>query len=791
MYKYLKYNDTPQDKSLSKEVIKIAANCFLDQTGLVRRWVKRERFPDRAPVLAPIAMIPQILDAAHKTKWTGHGGIFRTHERILEHFWWPKITEQVIKYVNACATCQLAKSTPANPAPLQSLPIPDAPNVRVHLDLMGPLKSTDENKYILVITDAWTKYADVVPLKSKTAEEVAQAFIDNWICTFSCPKTILTDNGGEFTNKVMEEITKKMNIEHKWTSPFHPQTNSSAESFNRSIIKFMKVILENDTLEWVKHLQWLKLAYNTTVHKTTLETPFALTFAFPARLPFFDLDQPKVYYRDDVATENFLRLRNSFNQAMINSAEAMKKQKEYYDKKTTERKFKLGEKVMLQEYKIITKPGENNKFRKNFAGPFKITDIISDLNVKIAPLNGKGREKLVHINRIKHFVYTDFFNSEKEMGEKEFREKIQQQVNDRKHSMTTRSMSKFKNILNAQLQMNANMSNSDNGSNNTSHQRPAVPQAASGAIPKKLKPGPPLPLAAGSDSTPTPTQSRQPPAAESFGNSIPTTPNIQMPPAAGPSPRRSPTPPTLSLPPAAGPSKRRIPTPPIINLPPAAESQTIPSFMYEGLPQAAGSAPEVPAENQTTPPELRHNLEQARMLAGLFRASAEKKINPKRRQSLSIQRLSQPKNSNQSIRNETPAIFNRRDSLRAPASPRRLFTNNQTTNTSGSGEETRFVTPENSPGAVKNIQEQKKISPVMRAVQFAASSIIQTANFLHPHSTQIGLPDKSNSSRNAGSARTAGRPATRSQVIAPEIGWLPTRPLEYKPGRGRSKTRNK
>ena len=65
------------------------------------------------------------------------------------------------------------KKSDTKPAPMAPLPIPDGPNIRMHADLFGPLKSTSGNKYALCMTDAFTKIAMVVPIPDKEATTVA------------------------------------------------------------------------------------------------------------------------------------------------------------------------------------------------------------------------------------------------------------------------------------------------------------------------------------------------------------------------------------------------------------------------------------------------------------------------------------------------------------------------------------------------------------------------------------------------------------------------------------------
>ena len=90
------------------------------------------------------------------------------------------------------------------------------------MDLFGPLKtrSASGNKLILVITDAFTKYTELVPLLNKEASTVARAFFERWICRFGVPTVIISDRGKEYLNVVMQYLTKWLGVTHDKTSPY-------------------------------------------------------------------------------------------------------------------------------------------------------------------------------------------------------------------------------------------------------------------------------------------------------------------------------------------------------------------------------------------------------------------------------------------------------------------------------------------------------------------------------------------------------------------------------------------
>jgi hypothetical protein len=60
--------------------------------------------------------------------------------------------------------------------PLQPLPVPECPNWKIHANLFEPMLTADSNKkFVLCITDAFTKYAVVTWIQNKNAETVADA----------------------------------------------------------------------------------------------------------------------------------------------------------------------------------------------------------------------------------------------------------------------------------------------------------------------------------------------------------------------------------------------------------------------------------------------------------------------------------------------------------------------------------------------------------------------------------------------------------------------------------------
>ena len=91
--------------------------------------------------------------------------------------------EDILKHIKECLKCQATKSNKfQKTVPLQPMPQCSAPNQRIHMDLFGPCKTLDMgNKYMLTITDAFTKYAEIFAISNKEAETVADVVFTKWI----------------------------------------------------------------------------------------------------------------------------------------------------------------------------------------------------------------------------------------------------------------------------------------------------------------------------------------------------------------------------------------------------------------------------------------------------------------------------------------------------------------------------------------------------------------------------------------------------------------------------------
>jgi transposase InsO family protein len=87
----------------------------------------------------------------------------------------------------------------------------------------------------LVCTDYATKWVEEKSLFRATEKSVVEFIYEDIFTHFGVPREIVTDQGTQFTSKLMKEITKKYGIKYCKSSPYHPQSNGQVESTNKVI----------------------------------------------------------------------------------------------------------------------------------------------------------------------------------------------------------------------------------------------------------------------------------------------------------------------------------------------------------------------------------------------------------------------------------------------------------------------------------------------------------------------------------------------------------------------------
>ena len=85
------------------------------------------------------------------------------------------------------------------------------------------------NKHILTITDHLTGWLEAFPIPDKSTDTTVSTFINQYLPVHMCPRYILSDNGTEFKNHLLDQVLKQLGIERIFSTPYHPQSNRKLE----------------------------------------------------------------------------------------------------------------------------------------------------------------------------------------------------------------------------------------------------------------------------------------------------------------------------------------------------------------------------------------------------------------------------------------------------------------------------------------------------------------------------------------------------------------------------------
>ncbi|XP_060836281.1 KRAB-A domain-containing protein 2-like [Rhopalosiphum padi] len=182
-------------------------------------------------------------------------------------------------------------------------------NSRCQVDLVDMQTCKDgEFKFILNYQDHLTKFIQLRPLKSKTAEKVAHHLL-NIFLVFGAPNILHSDNGREFVNKVISELCSMWDgVKIVHGKPRHSQTQRSIERANQDFQNILRAMMEdNDTTKWSEALPFVQFTKNTTYHQGIKQTPYEAMFGTKAQRGLLTSSLP----REQRKTSNRRRVRTN------------------------------------------------------------------------------------------------------------------------------------------------------------------------------------------------------------------------------------------------------------------------------------------------------------------------------------------------------------------------------------------------------------------------------------------------------------------------------------------------
>lgn len=258
-----------------------------------------------------------------------------------------------------------------------------------------------------------------------TALTCAEFFVNEVLCQHGYVKSLLTDNGRQFTSDLFKELLKLIACEHVLTSVYHPQTNAMVERRNAVIVDMLSAYCQSNQKNWDDHLAQVVWAYNTSRSETTKFSPYQLLYL---RDPVLSIDAVmELEAVNDYVHDVQRRLLSARYLASYNTDERQLRDKDRYDVDKQDTVFKEGDKVMV--WGPNRKVGKSEKLSNNYFGPYRIVKQLNNVTFRVSLDEGteimKAKTRSIHVSLMKHYhERKDFFDLLKEVKNKPSIERV-------------------------------------------------------------------------------------------------------------------------------------------------------------------------------------------------------------------------------------------------------------------------------------------------------------------------------------------------------------------------------
>ncbi len=306
-----------------------------------------------------------MLHLAHDAVVAGHPGRERTPTALRTRYYWPTMKIDAEKHIDQCVKCAHYKGVPSGPAPILQYPPPSCPFDCVSIDLLQLPPSYCGSKYIVVMVDMFSSYVMLAPIKEKTARAVAHAVVTKLICEHSTPRVLLSDNGAEFRNSVLQETCSQFGITQAFTVAYHPASNGIVERTNRKILDVLRPIVGSLLEAWEDWLPQVAATINAMVCESTGQFLHFVVFGVEKRLPHDLLSsrQPPVYDVENYAKIQLNTFANIHQEVTAKLIQTSEDRTAKQHRTANPASFQVGDTVMSLA------PERHSKLSPKFNGP--------------------------------------------------------------------------------------------------------------------------------------------------------------------------------------------------------------------------------------------------------------------------------------------------------------------------------------------------------------------------------------------------------------------------------------
>ena len=255
-------------------------------------------------------------------------------------------------------------------------------------------------KNVLVVVDHFTRYVQALMTKNHTVRTTARVLYNNYFSVFGFPQCLMSDQGTEFCGKVIAAMCSLLGVEKVWMTPYHPQTNGSAERVHQMLQRMIGKLDPEKQKKWPTHIGSIIIAYNSTRSLVTRYSPYHLMFGRRPRLPIdllFPTRRTQMLTRtiDEYIASLYDRLRKSLVIVQDCAIKEAQRQKRLYDRKVGAIELRPGDNILVQ---LDAFRGQTRKLKNRWGSDLHmvVTRVADGILAYVVKNNCTGKKKVVH-----------------------------------------------------------------------------------------------------------------------------------------------------------------------------------------------------------------------------------------------------------------------------------------------------------------------------------------------------------------------------------------------------------
>ena len=304
--------------------------------------------------VVPACKCQAALDLCHQD--VGHQGRDRTYSSLQERFWWPKMRTQMMIALQNCEKCKIYEKKDPK-VPLCTVAATE-PMDLIHVNLVRMEVTVETKKKpvvqkILVVTDHFSRFIQAYKVKDKRAITIAKCLYDNYFRHYGFPWHLLSDQGTEFCNAVLNKMCIYLNIKKLRTLPYHLQMNGAVECVHQTLERMIAKLDNRRCRKWPEHLASITHAYNSTRSQIT---GYSLYFLMMGHRPRFPIDLlfpttqtlPGTKGVNEYVTALHGRLREAIKLARVSADQEAARHKQLYNHRAGVTELRRGDKVLVR-----------------------------------------------------------------------------------------------------------------------------------------------------------------------------------------------------------------------------------------------------------------------------------------------------------------------------------------------------------------------------------------------------------------------------------------------------------